>query len=127
MPKRIRLIVTVDLDRTPGTFNTPESVVRGMQSMLLSRIGHYNPVVQFAEEIVEKPIITAILISEENLAAGGLFFMNDLAGMRVGYYYIQSTEPEQPVLYLHPRLFRKCYRFVETESPKYLRRVEEID
>ena len=127
MPKRICLRVTVDVDMTPGTFSTPESVVRGMQSMLLSRIGHYNPVVQFMEEVVEKPTILAVRISEESLVDGGIFYGNNLAARRVGYYYVESSDQTEPVLYLHPRLFYKCYRFIEPEVPNCLRPVEETD
>lgn len=42
---RIALTVLVDLDSLPGTFHTPESARRGVEAVLLSRIGHYNPVV----------------------------------------------------------------------------------
>lgn len=47
MPERKRIIleVIVDLDPMPGTFNTVESALSSIQAILLSSIGHYNPVV----------------------------------------------------------------------------------
>lgn len=43
------LNVIVDLDPVPGTFSTPESVKESIEAMLLSRVGHYNPIVFLAE------------------------------------------------------------------------------
>jgi len=50
MAERIMLTVIVDLDPTPGVFHTPESAKQAIEATLLSRIGHYNPVVLLHEE-----------------------------------------------------------------------------
>lgn len=42
---RIKLEILVDLDPLPGAFHTPESAQRTVQAILLSRLGHYNPIV----------------------------------------------------------------------------------
>jgi len=42
---RISLTVMVDLDPVPGAFHTRASAEEHIQALLLSTIGHYNPVV----------------------------------------------------------------------------------
>lgn len=53
--ERILLEVIVDLDPMPGTFHTEASVVECLQALLLSSIGHYNPVVLVAPQPEAKP------------------------------------------------------------------------
>ena len=48
MPERIMLNVMVNLDQFPGAFHTPEQAVEAIQSILLNRIGHYEPIVVLA-------------------------------------------------------------------------------
>lgn len=43
--QRIALMVLVDLDPVPGMFHTREQAKEAVESILLSRVGHYNPVV----------------------------------------------------------------------------------
>lgn len=43
--ERIALTVIVDLDPMPGAFHTPEHAKQVVEAMLLSAVGHYNPVV----------------------------------------------------------------------------------
>lgn len=46
MPReRVALTVLVDLDPIPGGFHTPEQARDAIDALLLSRIGHYSPVV----------------------------------------------------------------------------------
>jgi len=42
---RIKIEIAVDLDAFPGAFHTRESAEEVVLSILLSRIGHYNPIV----------------------------------------------------------------------------------
>ena len=42
---RIGLYVMIDLDPIPGAMHTAESAQEAVQGILLSRVGHYNPVV----------------------------------------------------------------------------------
>lgn len=43
--KRIKLEVLIDLDPIPGTFHTEESARKQVEAILLSSVGHYNPIV----------------------------------------------------------------------------------
>lgn len=45
VPERIALVVMVNLDPIPGGFHTPEQAREAVEAMLLSRVGHYDPVV----------------------------------------------------------------------------------
>lgn len=58
MSRRVMLNVIVDLDNTPGVFHTEESARASVEAMLLSRIGHYNPVVFVAAEEEEPETVT---------------------------------------------------------------------
>lgn len=49
-PKRIPVIVYVDLDPIPGAFHTEESAVNNIRGILESSIPHYNPTTAFAPE-----------------------------------------------------------------------------
>lgn len=45
MAERIRIAIAVDLDPVPGDFHTVESAEKIVQTILLDRLPHYNPVV----------------------------------------------------------------------------------
>jgi hypothetical protein len=50
MPReRILLAVLVDLDPLPGAFHTEEQARDAVEGILLSSIGHYDPVVLVQE------------------------------------------------------------------------------
>lgn len=122
---RIKLAVNVDLDPVPGVFNTIASAERCIQDILNMHISHYKPTVSF-EKYIEtvKHTDQAILVTEESTRPGGIFFMNDQA--IVGHYYIKSDLEEKRDLVLPPRIFRKCFVFVDGENPNAWRFVEEI-
>lgn len=62
--RRVALVVYVDLDPIPTTFNTSESAVENVQEILEWSIGHYKPQVLMAPphmqplSNVENPNIT---------------------------------------------------------------------
>lgn len=43
--ERVSFTIAMDLDPVPGTFHTKEDAKRHIESMLLSYIPHYHPVV----------------------------------------------------------------------------------
>ena len=47
--ERVMLNVMVDLDPIPGAMHTPEGARAIVEAILLSRIGHYDPVVVVSE------------------------------------------------------------------------------
>jgi len=47
---RVQLLVEVNTDPVPGSFHTPESVVKNVTAVLKASIGHYNPTVEIITE-----------------------------------------------------------------------------
>lgn len=45
MPERIELSVLINLDPMPGAFHTPEQARQTIEATLLTRLGHYEPIV----------------------------------------------------------------------------------
>lgn len=50
MPKRMAMLVFVDLDPVPGVFHTKESAVETVNEILKRSIPHYNPHAKRIEE-----------------------------------------------------------------------------
>lgn len=57
MSDRIMLNVIVDVSRTPGPMYSPDVVRMALESLLLSRMGGYNPVVMLAPEDKPEPVM----------------------------------------------------------------------
>lgn len=53
MPKRIALLVYVDLDTAPGEMYTEESAEMSIYAILNDRISHYRPKVEIAPAIMQ--------------------------------------------------------------------------
>jgi hypothetical protein len=47
--ERVMLNVMINLDPVPGTMHTAESAQESIQAILLSSVGHYDPVVVIAD------------------------------------------------------------------------------
>lgn len=125
MRKRIELNITLDLDPVPGAFHTGQSALDIVTEILESRLGHYHPEVAFTREFETSIYVDrAILVRDEHFRAGGHFFMNQQAV--VGWYCVRSSDPMMKDLYLPPRNFRRCFQWVEEESPNQFRLVKEI-
>lgn len=52
--KRIMIVITVDLDPTPGAFHEAENAVALIEDQLNHSISHYNPKVELAGELLEE-------------------------------------------------------------------------